>query len=86
MRSRGQILAFFMANTLTISSKLSPFPYAAAAIAVYTEKSEIVYDESVDEPVLILNGSTVAGEQDIVRALSTAGGLSEDSEKVSLSS
>ncbi|KAG7448087.1 glutamate-tRNA ligase [Guyanagaster necrorhizus] len=67
--------------TLTVSAKISPFPFAAVTIAAYTQRAEIVYDEAVTGPVLGLNGSTIAVEEDIVHALSNAGGLSEDSSK-----
>ncbi|KAK0497034.1 glutamate-tRNA ligase [Armillaria luteobubalina] len=68
-------------STLTVSAKISPFPFAAVATAAYTQKAEIVYDEAVTGPVLDLNGSTITVEEDIVHALSKAGGLSEDSSK-----
>ncbi len=71
-----------MANTLTLSSKLSPFPYAAVAIALYTEKADVFYDESSSGLVLDLAGSTITTEEDIVHGLAKAGGLSEDSAKV----
>ncbi len=69
-------------TTLTVSAKISPFPFAAVATAAYTQKAEIVYDEAVTGPVLDLNGSTIIVEEDVVHALSKAGGLSEDSSKV----
>lgn len=71
-----------MAATLTLSSKLSPFPYAAASIAAFTEKAELLYDEATSGPVLELNGSKITAEEDIVQALARAGGLSDDSAKV----
>lgn len=70
------------AGTLTLSSKLTPFPYSAIAIAAYTEKSEIVYDEAATSVLLDLNGSKIDTEEEIVHALAKAGGLSEDSAKV----
>ncbi|KAJ3797214.1 glutamate-tRNA ligase [Lentinula aff. detonsa] len=69
------------AGTLTLSSKLSPFPYSAIAIAAYTEKSEVVYDEAATGVLLDLNGSTTDTEEEIVHILAKAGGLSEDSAK-----
>ncbi|KAE9409788.1 glutamate-tRNA ligase [Gymnopus androsaceus JB14] len=69
------------AGTLTLSSKLSPFPYSALAIAAYTEKAEIVYDEAATGISLDLNGSKIDTEDEIVHALAKAGGLSEDSAK-----
>lgn len=71
-----------MAGTLTLSSKLSPFPYAAVVIAAYTEKAESVFDESAAGVVLQLNGSTITTEENIVHAIAKAGGLSDDSAKV----
>ncbi|KAJ3865572.1 glutamate-tRNA ligase [Lentinula novae-zelandiae] len=69
------------AGTLTLSSKLTPFPYSAIAIAAYTEKSEIIYDEAATSVLLDLNGSKIDTEEEIVHALAKAGGLSEDSAK-----
>ncbi|KAL0581100.1 glutamate--tRNA ligase [Marasmius crinis-equi] len=66
---------------LSLSSKLSPFPYAALAAAFYTGKAEILYDEETTKPVLELNGSKIGEEEEIVHALGKAGGLSEDSAK-----
>lgn len=72
-----------MADTLTVSPKLSPFPYAAAAIALYTDKADLVFDDAATGPVLVLNGSKFSEEDEIVHVLSEAGGLSADSAKVS---
>ncbi len=69
-------------GTLTISFKESPFPYAAVAIASYTKKAEVNYDESVSGSTLILEGTQFTSEEDAVRALAKAGGLAEDSVKV----
>ncbi|KAK7467382.1 glutamate--tRNA ligase [Stygiomarasmius scandens] len=68
-----------MSGTLTLSSKLSPFPFGILAIATYTGNIEVVYDETVTKPVLEIKGSKIESEDDIVHALSTAGGLAEDS-------
>ena len=67
--------------TLTLSSKLSPFPYAAVATAAYTSKAQLVFDDSATGPTLDLDGSQVTTEEDIVKALATKGGLAEDSAK-----
>ena len=69
-------------GTLTISSKESPFPYAAVAIASYTQKAEVNYDESASGLTLTIEGTQVTSEEDAVRALAKAGGLAEDSVKV----
>ena len=73
-----------MPSTFTISSKQSPFPYAAVAIAAYTGKADLVFDDSATEPILSVDGITMTSEseEDIVQALAKEGGLSEDSEKV----
>ncbi|KAJ7583033.1 glutamate-tRNA ligase [Mycena floridula] len=71
-----------MAGTLTLSAKASPFPYAAAAIAAFTTKAELIYEEAeATGPVLDLHSSKITSEEDIVHALAKAGGLSEDSAK-----
>jgi glutamyl-tRNA synthetase len=69
-------------GTLTISSKESPFPYAAVAIASYTQKAEVNYDESVAGLTLTVEGTQVTSEEDAVKALAKAGGLADDSVKV----
>lgn len=72
-----------MSATLTVSSKQTPFPFAAIAIAVHTGKAEVVYDETAPGISLTLNGvTTITSEDDIVQALAKEGGLSEDSSKV----
>lgn len=70
-----------MAGTLTVSAKLSPFPFAAIAAAGYTQTAELVFSD-VSQPSLELQGSTINDEAGIVQALSKAGGLAEDSAKV----
>lgn len=69
-------------GTLTISFKESPFPYAAIAIASYTQKVEVNYDESASGLTLTVEGAQVTSEEDAVKALAKAGGLAEDSVKV----
>jgi glutamyl-tRNA synthetase len=73
-----------MAGILTLSSKLVPFPYASAAISLYTAKAELVYDEAAKELLLDLDGSKLTTEEEIVQALAKAGGLSDDNEKVAI--
>ncbi|OSX65375.1 hypothetical protein POSPLADRAFT_1054129 [Postia placenta MAD-698-R-SB12] len=70
-----------MPGVLSLSSSASPFPYAAIAIATYTDKAELSYDESASGVSLQLNGSTISAEDEIVRALAKEGGLSDDSAK-----
>ena len=69
-------------GTLTVSFKESPFPYAAVAIASYTKKAEVNYDESASGLTLTLEGTQLTSEEDAVKALAKAGGLAEDSVKV----
>ena len=69
-----------MVGVLTVAA--SAFPYAAVAIATFTRKAEVTFDESIPAPVLELNGEQTTGEEEIVRALAKAGGLAEDSAKV----
>src|SRR5882762_5489103 len=72
-----------MDGTLTLSSKLSPFPFAAIAIASYTQKSALNFDESATGITLDFNGSKITSVDEIVHALAKAGDLSGDSAKVS---
>jgi glutamyl-tRNA synthetase len=71
-----------MPNTLTVSPKQSPFPYAAIAIAAYTGIADLIFDDSAAGPVLAVDGTPLTLEEDIVQALAKEGGLSSDSEKV----
>ncbi|TFY77342.1 hypothetical protein EWM64_g6671 [Hericium alpestre] len=70
-----------MAGTLTVSPKASPFPFSAIAAAAYTQKVELNYDPSATGLTLDLDGSTITSEEEAVKALAKAGGLSEDSAK-----
>lgn len=72
-----------MAGALTLSSKTSPFPFAAIAIASYTQKATLDFDETAPGTTLDLNGTKLTSEDDIVHALAKAGELSADSIKVS---
>ena len=69
-------------GTLTVSFKESPFPYAAVAIASYTKKAEVDYNESSSGLALTLGGTKFTSEEDAVKALAEAGGLADDSIKV----
>ncbi|KAH9950240.1 glutamate-tRNA ligase [Amylocystis lapponica] len=66
-----------MAGILTVSSATSPFPFAAVAIASYTQKAEIIFDESASGITLELDGSKLTTESEIVQALAKAGELSD---------
>jgi glutamyl-tRNA synthetase len=70
--------------TLTLSSKQTPFPWAAVAIAAHTGKVDVVYDETVAAVALSLNGSTITEDDAIIQAIAKEGGLADDSAKVSL--
>jgi glutamyl-tRNA synthetase len=69
-------------GTLAVSFKESPFPYAAVAIASYTKKAEVNYDESASGLSLTLESTQFTSEEEAVIALAKAGGLAEDSVKV----
>ena len=71
-----------MASVLTLSAKAAPFPYAAIAVASYTQNAEIIYDESISGIVLDTDGSKINKEEEIVKALAKSCGLSDDSVKV----
>lgn len=68
--------------TLTVSTKQSPFPFAAAAVAAYTQKAELVFDESAAGPTLVAAGSTITDEDSIVQFLAQETDLAGDSAKV----
>ncbi|KAG1891423.1 tRNA synthetases class I, catalytic domain-containing protein [Suillus subluteus] len=67
--------------SITLSTKTSPFPYASIAIATYTQKVDINYDESVDAITLDFEGSQISTDHEIVAVLANAGGLAGDSVK-----
>ncbi|KAF8891197.1 glutamate-tRNA ligase [Infundibulicybe gibba] len=68
-----------MTGTLTLSSKQSPFPFAAVAIAAYTGRAELAFIETAKGVTLDLDGQKLNNEEDIVHALAGAAGLSDDS-------
>ncbi|KAG2157498.1 tRNA synthetases class I, catalytic domain-containing protein [Suillus clintonianus] len=67
--------------SITLSTKTSPFPYASIAIATFTQKVDLNYDESVDGITLEFEGSQISAEDEIVAVLANAGGLAGDSSK-----
>jgi glutamyl-tRNA synthetase len=69
-------------GNLVVSFKASPFPYAAVAIASYTKKAQVNYDESASGLVFTCEGTRITAEEDVVKALAKAGGLADDSVKV----
>lgn len=68
--------------SLTLSSTLSRFPYAAAAVAAYTKQAELIFDDTSADVSLNLGGAEISGEEKIVEELAKAGGLSSDSTTV----
>ncbi|KAF9500578.1 glutamate-tRNA ligase [Pleurotus eryngii] len=70
-----------MSNVLTLSSKRAPFPFAAIAIAAYTGKAELNFDEDSTDVSLETDGTRVTDDAEIVQSLAKAGGLAEDSVK-----
>lgn len=68
--------------SLTLSSTLSPFPYAAAALAAYTKQAELIFDDASTDVSLDLGGVVISGEEKIVEELAKAGGPSSDSTTV----
>ncbi|KAG1877699.1 tRNA synthetases class I, catalytic domain-containing protein [Suillus subalutaceus] len=54
--------------SITLSTKTSPFPYASIAIATYTQKVDINYDESVDAVTLDFEGSQISTDHEITAA------------------
>jgi glutamyl-tRNA synthetase len=68
--------------SLTLSSALTPFPYAAAALATYTKQAELIFDDASTEVSLDLSGAVISGEEKVIEELAKAGGLSSDSTAV----
>ncbi|KAG2146845.1 tRNA synthetases class I, catalytic domain-containing protein [Suillus bovinus] len=58
--------------SITLSTKTSPFPYASIAIATYTQKVDINYDESVDGITLDFEGSQISANDEIVAVLANS--------------
>lgn len=71
--------------TLTLSSKISPFPYAVIATAEYIGQVDVVFDESAGLS-LDLEGTRITNQLQIIQALAQTGGFSGDSKKVQKSS
>lgn len=68
--------------SLTLSPTLSPFPYAAAALAAYTQQAELIFDDASTGVSLNLSGEAISGEEKIFEELVKASGLSSDSTAV----
>ncbi|KJA27129.1 hypothetical protein HYPSUDRAFT_132070 [Hypholoma sublateritium FD-334 SS-4] len=67
--------------TLTVSPKQTPFPFAQTAIATFTGKADINFDDAATGISLDIGGSTVDDEEAIVQALAKEAGLADDSSK-----
>lgn len=68
--------------SLTLSSKSSPFPFSVIAIAAYTGKVAVVFDETAAGITLELQGRTYHDEHDIVQVIGRASNLLEDTSRV----
>ncbi|KAG5221167.1 glutamate-tRNA ligase [Salix suchowensis] len=66
---------------IDIIVKEGPFPFAAIAIAAYTGKAELNFDEDSTDVSLETDGTRVTDDAEIVQSLAKAGGLAEDSVK-----
>ncbi|KDR81710.1 hypothetical protein GALMADRAFT_221575 [Galerina marginata CBS 339.88] len=66
---------------LVVSTKQTPFPFAATAIAAYTGKADIDFDDTAAVASLSANGSTIDDEETIVHYLAKEAGLADDSAK-----
>lgn len=67
---------------MTLSSKISPFPFVAIAIASYTQKAALDLNETASGITLDLNGTKSTSEDEIVHVLAKAGELAACSAKV----
>ncbi|KAN0077172.1 tRNA synthetases class I (E and Q), catalytic domain containing protein [Tylopilus felleus] len=70
---------------LTLSVKASPFPYAALALATYTQKTELVFDENATGVSLDLDGDKYSTEEEIVAILTKIAGIDAESTKPEVS-
>lgn len=71
-----------MAGTLTVSPSDAPFPYAAVAIAAYTQKAEVVYEPGVTAE-LHLDGSRTTEQDEMLTQIAKGTDLLSESSKVS---
>jgi glutamyl-tRNA synthetase len=73
-------------STMSLIVSATSFPYGAAAIALYTGRASLSFDDATAIPHLELEeGSVIAGEDEIINALARAGGISSDSKQVCIS-
>lgn len=68
--------------SLTLSTKASPFPFAALVTATYTRKAELNFDETAAGASLHLDGDHYAVEEEIVTILAKKAGIDGQSTKV----
>jgi glutamyl-tRNA synthetase len=68
--------------SLTLSSRLQPFPFSVIGVVAYTGIAEIIYDENATGITLELDGHTLRDEHDIVQVIGRAGNLREDTNRV----
>lgn len=68
--------------SLTLSTKASPIPYAALAVAIYTQKAELNFDGTVTGVLLDLDGDQYTTEEEIVTILAKSAGIDGESTKV----
>jgi len=68
--------------SLTLSTKASPFPYAALAIATYTQKAELNFDDTATGISLDLDGDKYATEEEIVAILARIASIDGENTKV----
>lgn len=71
-----------MTDHLIISSKATPFPWAAVVIASSTGKANLVFDDNITTPTLQSGDSKITGEESIILSLANSGRVSDDSSKV----
>lgn len=68
--------------SLILSTKISPFPYAALAIATYTQKAQLNFDEAATGVSLDLDGDKYLTEEEIIAILAKIAGIGGESTKV----
>ena len=72
-----------MPPSLTVSSKLSPFPYAAITAAAFNGVGAVSYDESASGITLDLGETSITSEEEIVQTLAKLNASSDGSIQVS---
>jgi len=69
--------------SLTLLAKQAPLPWAGAAIAAYSPKTEIAFDDEIAALTFTTSdGTTITDEDAVVQAIAQESGLAEDSAKV----